>query len=630
LGIGEEVMSAPVSIQQVINLLKNAKRTGSNWTALCPAHDDHRNSLCVGTGRDGRLLLYCHAGCSFEAISAALGLEPNSAAKNIASLHAQSPTRRIVASYDYTDEQGNLLFQVCRTEPKSFFQRRPDGAGGYIYGLNGARRVLYGLPELLEADPAVTVFVVEGEKDADALRERGLIATCNPCGAGKWSDEYSEALRGRHVALLPDNDNPGCAHAEKVALSLLGCAASVRVVSLPELPEKGDVSDWIACGNTLERLYELVERAPVWTPAPQLATDEPVKTPPDDMDVPLMRSFKEFMAVRFETVERIAFELRRRELGMLAAVTNRGKSTLIRNALLALATGGALSPIVERGAPRRVLLLDFETSAARLQSDLALMTRDWTTSELALLDENFHVVCEAMMGEELLSLSLHMEVIEREARARQVDFVVVDTLSAGFDLYDENSNGEVSRRVIKPLLRLARSLDASVLIAHHVGKVKSEDGGGGEKAYRARGASSFGCGVTTVFNLTGDAADPDRVTLTCAKRKDGAEYERVLRLDRVARWYRVSEEQPARPPTNYELVVEAVRAFARPMKRAEVIEKLHGRVTIRTIERSLTDAVESGDLTRDGRGGYCAPDFRQSEFEDEPHGDDSSFVDYNF
>lgn len=163
----------------------------------------------------------------------------------------------ILTAYDYRDENGELLYQVCRMNPKGFFQRRPDGKGGWIKNLQGVRRVLYRLPELLSADERETVYICEGEKDCDALRKLGLIATTNSGGAEKWNDEYSEALRGRGVVILPDNDEAGQKHAAQVAKSLNGIAASIKVVKLPELSEHGDVSDWLAAGGTVEKLQEI-------------------------------------------------------------------------------------------------------------------------------------------------------------------------------------------------------------------------------------------------------------------------------------------------------------------------------------------------------------------------------------
>ena len=169
--------------------------------------------------------------------------------------------------YSYRGPDGELLFEVVRLkDPKDFRQRRPDGNGGYVWSLKGIKPVLYRLPELMAADPKTPVWIVEGEKDADRLASLGKLASCNPMGAGKWRDHYREPLRGRHVAIIPDNDDKGRQHAQQVAQSLHGVAASVRVVELPGLPEKGDVSDFLAAGGTADQLGELARKTPVWTP----------------------------------------------------------------------------------------------------------------------------------------------------------------------------------------------------------------------------------------------------------------------------------------------------------------------------------------------------------------------------
>lgn len=180
---------------------------------------------------------------------------------------------RIVAQYDYRDEAGNVLSQAVRFEPKDFRQRRPDGKGGWIWYVKGTRIVPYRLPELL-AEPARPVLIVEGEKDADALARIGVVATTNACGAGKWTAEHSEFLRGRGVIVLPDNDDAGRNHAQQVAQSLHGIAEEVRIVELPGLPDKGDASDWIAAGGTRDELRRLAKAASVWTPT-QADTTQP-------------------------------------------------------------------------------------------------------------------------------------------------------------------------------------------------------------------------------------------------------------------------------------------------------------------------------------------------------------------
>jgi hypothetical protein len=168
---------------------------------------------------------------------------------------------RIVAIYDYRDERGELLFQVCRFAPKTFRQRRPDGK----WSVKGLRRVPYRLPELI-ATPDCIVFVVEGEKDADRLASLGLVATCNPGGAGKWQPRYAEFFRGRDVVILVDNDDAGRDHARSVARNLTPVAARVRIPELPGLAPKGDVSDWLDAGGTREALERLSADAPVFSP----------------------------------------------------------------------------------------------------------------------------------------------------------------------------------------------------------------------------------------------------------------------------------------------------------------------------------------------------------------------------
>lgn len=136
--------------------------------------------------------------------------------------------------------------------------QRPDGAGDWLDGLEGmGYGVPYRLPELLAATGR-TVFIPEGEACVDELMARGLVATTNAGGALKWQPEYSECLRGRHVVILADNDAPGEQHAQQVAAALQGIAASVRVLMLPNLPEGGDVRDWLAAGGAKDDLYDLV------------------------------------------------------------------------------------------------------------------------------------------------------------------------------------------------------------------------------------------------------------------------------------------------------------------------------------------------------------------------------------
>lgn len=253
-------MSAPISTPAptatIIHAIEAAiadrqpQRKGRETLFLCPAHDDHHPSARWNPEKQIWYCDVCDEGGGWMDLARRLGVPLPDRSPGF---RPATPPREV--TYDYRGADGSLLFQVVRRHPKGFAQRQPNGA----WGLNGIAPVLYCLPELIAADPPRHVFVVEGEKDSDNVRSLGLVATTSPMGAGKWRDAYAESLRGRHVVLLPDDDEPGRKHMATIARSLLGVAASVRLVELPDLPEKGDVSDWLDAGGTREALIALVK-----------------------------------------------------------------------------------------------------------------------------------------------------------------------------------------------------------------------------------------------------------------------------------------------------------------------------------------------------------------------------------
>ncbi|KFX81387.1 hypothetical protein KR99_23585, partial [Ralstonia solanacearum] len=107
--------------------------------------------------------------------------------------NAPAPRKQfnVVAAYDYYDADGVLQFQVCRLDPKDFRQRRPGANGGWSWSVKGVEQVPYRLPQML-ARSDETIFIVEGEKDADNLAALGLLATCNAGGANKWHASLSQ------------------------------------------------------------------------------------------------------------------------------------------------------------------------------------------------------------------------------------------------------------------------------------------------------------------------------------------------------------------------------------------------------------------------------------------------------
>jgi hypothetical protein len=257
-------MTAPnLSLAHVAKAL-NGEISGDSVLAPGPGHSAKDRSLSIkfDNGAPGGFVVHSFAGDDAIAckdyVREKLGLAP---------WKVDGAGPRVVATYIYHTEQGEPYLKVLRTRDKSFAQFRRDGTG-WERGAPKGPKIPYRLPELLNADAA---FIVEGEKDADNVTNVGLVATTNSGGAdagkgSKWTPDLNKWFAGKAVYVLPDNDAAGAKHAQTVACNLHGVAREVRIVELPRLPPKGDVSDWIAAGGTAEELKRLAEAAPPWVP----------------------------------------------------------------------------------------------------------------------------------------------------------------------------------------------------------------------------------------------------------------------------------------------------------------------------------------------------------------------------
>lgn len=272
--------------------LDGVKPQGPNkWSARCPCRNDDRNPSLSVRDENGNIGVYCHRGngCNFEQICSAVGVKPSELFADSAS---HDPTRdkktkkqkskKLVKTYKYYDENGEFVYEKLRyvTEDgkKTFLQRRPDPniPGDFVYSLDGIRKVIYNLPEVLRAvKDGEPVYVVEGEKDADTLSSMGFVATTGPSGAGsgKWEPHFSEWLAGGIVEIIADNDEPGIAYASEVyaALKEHGCQ-----VFLTRSPNYKDFTDHYEAGFKLEDLVEVVpltreELEQTMTPMEELA-----------------------------------------------------------------------------------------------------------------------------------------------------------------------------------------------------------------------------------------------------------------------------------------------------------------------------------------------------------------------
>jgi hypothetical protein len=279
-----------VTCAEFARLVENAKRRadGKWWDARCPAHADKRASLSFAAG-DYALVVECHAGCTREQIAAAVGLRAADFSHRANGAPKDRP--RIVVTYTYCDERGAALYDVVRLDPKDFRCRRADGT----WSMAGVRRVPYRLHELAKAP---RVYIPEGEKDVDALRVVGLVATCNEGGAGKWREEHTRALveaAVQEVVVLRDNDPAGATHQSGVATACAAAGLRVKRLDLPGLPPKSDISDYIAAQRAAGRtddeiragLVALADSAPVFTPETATIDSTPAAESPEHWDPPV-------------------------------------------------------------------------------------------------------------------------------------------------------------------------------------------------------------------------------------------------------------------------------------------------------------------------------------------------------
>ena len=263
-----------MTIEEILARLDCVKCTNQRkgqYEARCPAHDDKKASLAISTGEHGEILIHCHAGCDTASVLSAMGLK-KSDLFNDKPPEKKQTTRKIVARYNYADIDGKLLNQKTRwlgeDGNKTFTWSHKEGSR-WVSGKQG-NDVLYNLPVLKNYS---NIYVAEGEKDVETLSAMGLAAVCGAHGAGKdkWLPQYTEALKGKNVVVLQDNDEIGKAFAIDTCNALAGNAASVKLIDLtrawPQLPKHGDISDIAASEDkqsVFSKLMQLVKDTKEW------------------------------------------------------------------------------------------------------------------------------------------------------------------------------------------------------------------------------------------------------------------------------------------------------------------------------------------------------------------------------
>jgi 5S rRNA maturation endonuclease (ribonuclease M5) len=436
MGLSSQPHTKAATAKDVAAVLEKAKTTngGKKYTACCPVHDDHTPSLSISDGDDGKVLLYCHADCDYDAVADAieiLGVQlrpkpqsnPPARSKN-AKKHSQAAT-----NYLYPDKNGEVRYRVRRwykDGKKTFIQERKED-NRWVPSMDGVERLPYNLPAVLTAEDVV---IVEGEKDVDNLTKIGVVATCNSGGAGKWQPELNKGFEGKRVYIVPDNDEPGRNHARDVAAKLDGVALKISMVDMCRgMAEKADISDWLEKQGSVDHqaFFEAVSESPLLdeeVPPPDGAAFVPTTNQPQ------ITTGADFVA-DFVAPDYIVDDIvQRGRLLTATALTGHGKTAVAIYLMFCIAHGQPFGGReVEQG---KVLLLAGENPddvRARILvcSDVYNLT----------INENLFFLPGIINIEEQIG-----EIGRKVEEIGDLTAVIVDTAAAYFMGTEENSNVE--------------------------------------------------------------------------------------------------------------------------------------------------------------------------------------------
>lgn len=574
-----------LTVQQLAQALGGQVVAPDQVLAPGPGHSPEDRSLSVwlDPADPAGFRVHSHAGDDTMAcrdyVRHRLGLEPFIPHPT----KAAKPTLRRVAEYVYRREDGTPYLKVTRWqegEKKSFSQSRWTGSS-WVSGKPKGPKLPYRLPELL-ADRDAPIFVCEGEKDADRVAGLGLIGTSASEGAGSWTADLGHWFQGRVVYVLADNDPAGKKHAQEVGRHLHGVAREVRVVHLPGLPDKGDVSDWIEAGGTADALVELAPRAAVWMPGGAVQNLQVLPAMPQGITAAALKS------KTFKPVAWVIPGLIPDGLTMLAGKPKLGKSWLMLHAAAAVARGGFV--LDQKCAQGDVLYAALEDNQRRLRDRMAK-------------------VCPIGEWPERLTFWTDMQPLEEggldqlRAWAGTVEsprLIVIDVFSrVRRPQGAKESIYHADYLATAPLKRFADETGIAVVIVHHLRKMASD----ADPLDMVSGSTGLTGAMDTVLVLNRGS---DGVTLY-ARGRDIEETEKAVEFDkRACKWSLLGDASEVRVSVERRAIIEALRSEGEPMKPA-AISDVTGQVRGNT-RRLLLSMARDGEVTKLERGKYVLPD----------------------
>lgn len=483
-----------------------------------------------------------------------------------------------VEKYPYTDADGKVLYYNCRFEPKTLRQCSADGLSWTVKDIKP--KVPYNLPKVIQSKE---VFEVEGEKDTHSLAKLNHVGFCNIAGAGNWTEDLNEYFRGKDVFLIPDNDEPGRKHIEKVYQNLKGIAASIKLIELPGLPEGGDFSDWL---NTFDNLDEVTERFAIMVEGAEPYVSKNLQNETSGFNA------AELMAMTLPEPKWAIPNILTEGSNILAGKPKMGKSVLSLNISIAIACGGkALSKIdVEKGA---VLYLALEDTKRRLQSRLKAMLQDRPAPDNLYIE----IVWPKIGDGGLAKLEKKIQEIPG------LRLVIIDTLKK-IKPVQKNQNKslyDIDYELITSVKTLADKHNISILIIHHLRKSESDDIM--DDFSGTFGLTGAADGLLAFKRKTGQS---DAELHIVGRDVDAAEYALKYHPD-IWTWELLGNAEEVKTTQSKQLIYDTIKESDDPLTPKE-IEKISG-VKYWTIIKNLKLLTEDGSLTKTNYGKYRIPSY---------------------
>ncbi len=458
-----------MNFQEILSRFEKIKKQGRGYLATCPVHGDKNPSLSVSMNEGGdKVLMFCHAGCDSKDILQAVELSekdlyvanwnrgnggngkklgdhiPSNVKGEFATKHLKDNN---TAFYIYLDPEGQPVMAVSRFKTgdnkKGFCQYRYLGCDKWAKGLNNTSPILYNLPAVIQATAAgETIFIVEGEKDCETLKGIGLTGTTSPMGAGKWKDIYSSYLQGARVVILPDNDRPGQDHANQVLKSLQGIAKEVKIIDLPGLQDKQDISDWLQLGmGDKDKLLQLTEQASPLEPLPAIQGKNK-----KSLDSYLLKD-EDLQLPDYWLIDNILSPF---TLNTIFSAAGAGKSLFV----LLLSCY-----LLENNKIDTVIYLDKDNSKKTLQNRNLLAIKN------KFGQNRFKYIPACNMDNEVMNILLE----ELKERKHGHCLVMVDTIR---NFLKGDANSDKDSIAFMDTMKQIREYDNTVIMLHHVNKMK--------------------------------------------------------------------------------------------------------------------------------------------------------------